>query len=584
MYQPYDFQFECLDAIDAARSTGRALVVMATGLGKTIVMAFDALKFRAEVKKRYPRAKRRVLFLCHNNDILYQTKPVFEAVNGSDCSYGYFNGDEKNYHQVDFLFATLQTMEQYKDLFDPEEFAEVVVDESHHSQAETFRSTIEYFKPRFLLGGTATPDRLDELDIRDIFGQEVYSLPLEEAMARGLLTPVDYRLLTDDIQLPEDVTAEDGKRISLADLNRKIFIPRRDQEIAKIIARNVAEFENPRTIIFCASIAHAQHMAKYVADSFAIHSKIPGGERSVRMEMFKLGLIETVLVVDAFNEGVDVPQANVLVFLRSTDSRTIFLQQLGRGLRKSEGKSKVIVLDFVANCERVEMIYKFWKGIEKKRGEYAKDGDGSVAPMTLNVNAVEFIETIVPILRIIDRVRANFYPTWQEASAAAIELDIRTMRDYQKKYRMDPRLPAQPYACYPDFPGMEKFLAKAFYSTWQEASAAALALGIKNRAAFQKKRKEDKRLYCQPDNLYEDFPGWPVFLGRKPLGFKKFGERYKTWQKASAAVVKLGISNQKDYKARYTEDPLLPADPSSFYSDTWKGWPKFFGRKPLKRR
>lgn len=404
MYVPFSYQNECLDAIDAVRDEGltKALIVMASGLGKTVTMAFSA-------KRMLERGgKRRVLFLCHNNDILYQAKTTFQAVNGMDHSYGYLNGEEKHLHYVDFLFASFQTMERSRDLFDPTEFAYVIVDESHHSQADTFSSTIEYFRPQFLLGATATPDRLDARDIRDIFGQEVFYLPLEDALAKGLLTPVDYRLLTDEIVLRQTLEMDDGSRVSLAELNRTIFVPRRDEEIAKIIARHTSEFESPRVMIFCTSINHCEHLAKFIPDSFAIHSRVPVRERAVKLEMFRQGIIGTVLVVDAFNEGIDIPQANAVVFLRSTISRTVFLQQLGRGLRMSEGKDKVIVLDFVANCERIKMVHNLWRKVDDavlqqdRIGRIEKETSG---PMMLNVNSVEFQETIVPLLKLMDRVR-----------------------------------------------------------------------------------------------------------------------------------------------------------------------------------
>lgn len=404
MYKPYSYQLKCLNVLESVRATGltRALVVMASGLGKTVTMAFDAKAFRER------QGGGRVLFLCHNNDILYQAKTTFHAVNGPERTYGYFHGEEKHLHHVDFLFASFQTMERSRELFDPTEFAYIVVDESHHSQADTYRSTVEYFRPQFLLGATATPNRLDQLDIRELFGHEVYYLPLEEAIVRGLVTPVDYRLLTDEIVLSEELKAEDGSRVSLAELNRKVFIPRRDGEIAKIIARHTAGFQNPRTMIFCNSIRHCEHLAKFIPDSFAIHSKVPDRERAVKLEMFRQGIISTVLTVNAFNEGIDIPQANMVVFLRSTTSNTIFLQQLGRGLRKSDGKDKVIALDFVANCERIKMVHTLWRQIEDAALQRRGGGDlnqATSSPMMLNVNSVNFTETIVPLLRLMDRVR-----------------------------------------------------------------------------------------------------------------------------------------------------------------------------------
>ncbi|MFA6908317.1 MAG: zinc-ribbon domain-containing protein [Patescibacteria group bacterium] len=402
MYQPYPYQIECLEAVEAVRNRGlnRALVVMASGLGKTVTMAFEAKRFRERGQGG------RTLFLCHNNDILYQAKTTFEAVNGSEFSYGYFHGQEKQYRNVDFLFASFQTMENSKSLFDPNHFAYVIVDESHHSQAETYRSTINYFKPLFLLGATATPDRLDMQNIRDIFGPETYTLPLEEAMVQELVTPIDYRLLADEIVL-ERMLESEGKRVSLAELNRKVFIPRRDDEIAKIIAGHTSEFTDPRVMIFCTSIAHCDHLSHFIPGSFAIHSGIPKRERAIKLEMFRQGMISTVLVVDAFNEGVDIPQANVIVFLRSTTSKTIFLQQLGRGLRRSEGKDKVIALDFVGNCERIQMVHELWRSIEEMpyKPDNARPESNYTHSMTLNVDNIKFQETIVTLLNLIERVR-----------------------------------------------------------------------------------------------------------------------------------------------------------------------------------
>ncbi len=400
MYTLFPYQEECLEVVQKIRDNGakRALIVMASGLGKTVTMAFDAKRWREQHRGR-------VLFLCHNNDILYQAKTTFQTVNGPDCRYGYFHGEEKALHRVDFLFASFQTMESHEGIFRPDEFDYVIVDESHHSHAKTYRSTIEYFKPKFLLGATATPDRLDELDIREIFGPEVYFLPLEEAMHRSLVTPVDYRLLTDEIQIAQAVETANG-RVSIAHLNRQIFIPKRDDEIGKIILKNTAEFDAPRVIVFCNSIKHCEHLSKFLPNSFAIHSCIPNKERAVKLEMFRQGIVGTILTVNAFNEGIDIPQANVVVFLRSTVSHTIFLQQLGRGLRRSEGKEKVIVLDFVANCERIRAIHSMWKRFDDAlvRGSDENPRE-TMPPMMLNVNSVEFRETVIPLLKLMERVR-----------------------------------------------------------------------------------------------------------------------------------------------------------------------------------
>lgn len=570
MYIPHLHQEECLSAVQEVRdqSIRKALVVMASGLGKTVTVAFDTKRWR----ERYGMG--RVLFLCHNNDILYQAKTTFQAINGPESAYGYFHGEEKHLHRVDFLFASFQTMERHRELFRTDEFDYIVVDESHHSQANTFRSTIEYFRPKFLLGVTATPDRLDELDIRDIFGKEVYCLPLEVAMVRGLVTPVDYRLLTDEIQLSKVIEIGD-KRISLAYLNRRIFIPKRDEEIAKIITRHVSELEKPRVIVFCNSIKHCEHLAEQIPDSFAIHSQVPDRERAVKLEMFRQGVVGTVLTVDAFNEGIDIPQANVVVFLRSTQSHTIFLQQLGRGLRKSDGKDKVLVLDFVANCERIKMVRKLWHRIEDIRHTGEGRGAEQIAPMTLNMDGHQFDETLIRIFDILDKIDSIFYPTWQEAAESSKRLGVKNVDDYREKYKNDNRLPSDPREYYDDFPSWVIFLGKKvkdFYETWQEASEVAKKLGAKSEDDYRTKYKKDPRLPFAPQAYYDDFPGWVIFLGKEVKDF------YPTWQEAAEATGKLGIRGKREYHKRYQEDPRLTSGPPSMYDD-FPGWPVFLGKK-----
>lgn len=575
MFTPFEYQEACLGSIERERQEGsrRVLIVMASGLGKTVTMAFDARKWAETHKGRF-------LYLCHQNDILYQAKATFQAVLGSDYTYGYFHGQEKNPHGADFLFASLQTMELYKDLFDRNEFAYIAVDESHHSQAPTFRETIEYFKPQFLLGATATPDRLDELDIREIFGEEIFSLPLEEAMAKGYLAPVDYRLITDEIQLSREIETAKGK-LSIGYLNRKIFIPRRDEEIAQIIGRYVGEVDDPRTILFCNSIKHCEHLAHFVSSSFSIHSRIPGKEREVRLEMFRHGIINTVLTVDCFNEGIDVPEANVVVFLRSTTSKTIFFQQLGRGLRRAEGKEKVIVLDFVANCERIKMVEELRESVEKNlHAVRASEGEGGIEPMTLNVDSAGFKETIVPILKLLAKIRLNHYLTWQEASAAALKLGMLSSKQYKKRYHEDPRLPSNPPEKYKDFPGWVPFFgrdSRNLYETWREASEAARALGIK-RATYRERYKEDPRLPSSPQSFYGDsFPGWGEFTGDWKVRLLTHNS-YLTWQEAAAAAKALGITGKVKYRELFKKDPKLPASPWHRYDD-FPGWPTFLGKK-----
>lgn len=403
MFHPFSYQEECLSALTSVREEGAesALVVMASGLGKTVTVAFDVKNWLQS------GGRGRVMYLCHQNEILNQAKTTLQAVIGSDKSYGFFHGQEKNLHEVDFLFASFQTMEKCFKVFDQNEFAYIVVDESHHSHADTYRKVIKYFQPKFLLGVTATPNRHDQKDIREIYGSEIYYLPLEEALARNLLTPVDYRFLSDEIVLNGVLNTPKGK-LSVAYLNRKIFIPRRDEEIARIIEKHVSELADPRVIIFCATVKHCDHFCAHVPTSLAIHSKISIKERIVRLELFRQGIVNTIVTVDCFNEGIDIPQANVVVFLRSTASPTIFLQQLGRGLRKSTGKDKVIALDFIGNCERINILYDLMRAVKTERELLEKRREYDLAkiePMTLNIDQSNFSERIIQVIELLDKLK-----------------------------------------------------------------------------------------------------------------------------------------------------------------------------------
>lgn len=249
---PWQHQVDAVRKIGRHRRHGhdRALVVMASGTGKTRVAAMAAEKYLAE----HPQA--RVLYLCHQNELLAQARRTFTEVLGEDRTHGYFHGGTKDLHEVTCLYASFQTMAGWRDAFHRDEFELVVVDENHHSQARTYRPTLEYFSPKFLLGMTATPERADLKDIRRLFGPETYSLPLERALGQGLLTPVDYRLITDEMVDVGSLLTKHG-RLTLRQLNTELFAPRRDEEILRLLQERSAEIASPRAIGFCQNIAQA---------------------------------------------------------------------------------------------------------------------------------------------------------------------------------------------------------------------------------------------------------------------------------------------------------------------------------------
>lgn len=563
----FDYQQVALDLIvNAFRVSATVLAVMATGLGKTIVSAFWA---NEELRK-----KRKGLFLCHDNGILDQAIIEFKKVLGEKYSLSSFYGDRKDWRadESDMIFASFQTYVNWKDAFFEDEVDFIIVDESHHGQAPTFKEVICYFKPKKLLGITATPDRMDLKDIREIFGEEVVNFTLEEAIAKGWLTQVEYHILNDSLshwklkKIMKEVF-EKGERVSVKQINETVFIKKRDDEIARTIQKYAGS--SKKAIIFCEKIEHAENFQKYLPGAMTYHSKVPGGARENRrrLDAFRDGSLQYILAVDKFNEGIDVPDAELIVFLRCTDSKTIFYQQLGRGLRKVFGKEKVVVLDFVANCERLAYV----KEMAQKTKEFAGN-HFMLSKELLHVSgaAFDFIfsDDQIDIVNMIRRINEPFYETWQEASTVAVVLGIKNYRDYHQKYKVDPRLPSCPNVFYEDFPGWKEFLERSFYPTWQEASRSAIALKMKNVKDYMNRRKTDVRLPCDPNDFYENFPGWKDFLE------KNF---YPTWQEASSAAIKLGVNDSLDYRKKRKKDPRLYASPHKAYSD-FPGWNKFLSK------
>ena len=327
---------------------------------------------------------------------------------GPDRGFGYYCG-RKAHRRRQFLFASFQKMQGGYREFERGEFDFIVVDESHHSHARTYREVIEYFRPKQLLGITATPDRTDLQDIRGIYGDEVFALPFEDALAQGLLTEVDYHLMADELQNLEILERPIG-RVSIRGLNKRLFIPRRDEEVVRIIQQRMGEVQDPRVIIFCQSVMHCDRLAELMPRSYAVHYEISRRRQDVRLERFRAGLANTLLTVDKFNEGIDIPEANVIVFLRSTTSRTVFLQQLGRGLRRHPSKDRVVVLDFAANCERLQMVNELWEIIGAKLTTSRRNSiDGGPKPFKLlDLPQSRFTVSTKQILEVIKAVRSGY--------------------------------------------------------------------------------------------------------------------------------------------------------------------------------
>ena len=276
-------------------------------------------------------------------------------------------------------FATLQGMRNARAKFDPAYFDYVIVDEAHHAKAETFEDVIGYFTPKFKLGLTATPDRLDGRNIRELFGEAVYSKGLAEAIARGWLADVDYHIVFDDAV--KKILQGGFVPATLKELRELFSVRPRNEAIAENILeeRHRIGLDEAKTIVFCENIQHAEEMAELLG-GVTYHSSVDKDEKAAILHGFRGQGHQIICAVDMFNEGIDIPDARLVVFLRSTSSQTIFEQQLGRGLRRIPGKKeKVAVLDFVANIERIDMVKKL--GDEMRRharqvDQIAGDGEG----------------------------------------------------------------------------------------------------------------------------------------------------------------------------------------------------------------
>jgi superfamily II DNA or RNA helicase len=353
------YQLEAWEALWGARERGenRALIQLATGLGKTSVAAVDVLYYR----KKNPHA--RFLFVSHMVDISRQGQASFLRVDPSLTT----NLFRRKLTDVQMTFATFQGLYQQLTNIKPNHFDYIIWDEAHHTEAETFSAVRKHFTPQFELALTATPSRADGRDILGYFGEPVYSKGLSDGIAEGWLSAVDYHIVFDDAI--KRAMSEDFSLNTLHDI-RGLFSHRaRNETISREVLqrRHQIGLDKAKTIVFCQNIKAAEVMAQLLKGE-VYHSDLPIDDRAQVLSRFRKGHLQVICTVDMFNEGIDIPDARLVVFLRSTSSRTIFEQQLGRGLRRHPGKDTVTVLDFVANVERINFVRDLGHTISQYQG------------------------------------------------------------------------------------------------------------------------------------------------------------------------------------------------------------------------
>ena len=346
---PHAIQREALAALTQTRLDGNraGLVVLATGLGKTYLAAFDAASKTPTDEYRFPR----VLFVAHRDEILHQSMRTFRKIRpGSSC--GRYDGSltALQLDRTEMLFASIQTLGRVEHLkrFAPDAFDYIVVDEFHHAAASTYRRLLDYFEPKFLLGLTATPERTDGGDLLGLCDENlVYRCDLIRGIEEELLSPFEYFGVPDEVDYSNIPWR--SRRFDEAALTTAVSTHARAQNALEQLRRVGAK----RTLGFCCSQQHADFMAEHFRRAgmrvASVHSGPDSDPRAKSLEALSTGELDIVFAVDMFNEGLDIPSIDTVLMLRPTESSILWLQQIGRGLRKSPDKQRLKVVDYIGN-------------------------------------------------------------------------------------------------------------------------------------------------------------------------------------------------------------------------------------------
>lgn len=429
LYEPRGAQIEALCALEDTRAEGakRALVQAATGVGKTYLAAFDSKSYE------------RVLFVAHREEILKQAAVSFRNVRNSE-DYGFFTGEEKSTDKS-VIFASVATLGRSEYLsekyFAPDYFQYLVIDEFHHAVNEQYQRIVKYFKPQFLLGLTATPERMDGRNIYEICDYNVpYEISLKDAINKGMLVPFHYYGIYDDTDY-SGLHLIRG-RYDEKELNETYIgnVHRHD-----LIYKYYCKYGSKKALGFCCSRAHAEEMAKEFCErgipSVAVYSNANGTyseERGKAIEKLKSGEIRVIFSVDMFNEGVDITSVDMVMFLRPTESPIVFLQQLGRGLRRSKGKEYLNVLDFIGNYEKAGRVRFLLTGRTLGKNEYYNPADRSAFPddclIDFDMKLIDlFSEMDKKHLKVRDQIRNEYYRVKEFLGRIPSRMDLFTYMD-----------------------------------------------------------------------------------------------------------------------------------------------------------
>ncbi len=440
--RPIGPQIEALYELNKARLEGwdKGIVVAACGIGKTFLSAFDSENFD------------KILFIAHREEILSQAEQTFKCVK-PEIKTGFFSGIRKE-TDCNVLFATIQTIGRQEYLnekfFKSDEFDYVIIDEFHHAVAGNYRNVINYFKPEFLLGLTATPERLDGQDIFTLCDYNlVYEIRLKEAINKGYLVPFRYYGIYDE------------SNYNTVDYRNGRYDEKQLEELLKIntrldlILQYYSKYNSSSALGFCASKNHALHMAEYFSSNGIKSCAVISGstnknnhsqeidkssyimDRKIAIEQLKNSDVRVIFSVDMFNEGLDVPEVDMVMFLRPTESPTVFLQQLGRGLRKRTGKNYVNVLDFIGNYKKANLIPFLLSGDVQEMSKRVQEGKLPLEDEYPDNCIVNFDFKLIDLFKemagkqkgIFEKVKDEYFRLKEDSGARPMRLDMYTYMD-----------------------------------------------------------------------------------------------------------------------------------------------------------
>ncbi|MGG3556790.1 DEAD/DEAH box helicase family protein [Peribacillus frigoritolerans] len=375
-------QIEALEELNKTMEEDydKALVVMATGLGKTYLAGFFARNFK------------RVLFIAHLEEILYQAKKSFQTVMPEE-RFSIYNGKVKERHGHT-IFASIYTlsMQRHLQVFDPEEFDLIIVDEFHHAAAESYQRVLDYFKPKFLLGITATPDRNDNKDVYAICGGNVaFRMDFLEAIQRNWLAPFKYFGVYDDTDYSQVTWL--GNRYDEKEL---LQLQLRD-EMAQKVLNAWKDKRKTRTIGFCSSIRQADFLSDFFNRkgywAISLHSRQKDMNRDDAISQLAAGALDIIFTVNLFNEGVDIPAVDTLLFIRPTESLTVFTQQIGRGLRLHDSKDHCVIIDLIGNYRNADVkLSLFDTDLSKKKTKTIEPVVPELCDIELDIQVINLLK------------------------------------------------------------------------------------------------------------------------------------------------------------------------------------------------